>query len=268
MLASMSTGDNLSATSQEAQAFCAEHRERVAIGTCDRCGNFFCVECAGRSEATQRYCRQCDATRSYVAWEDLSLPLGQRYLQTLKSSLFELPRFAAELPTRGPLMAPLVYALLPTLISTALIAGVNVLLLGDLIESVTSPITRGKSGFVDATLFGGVLVAAMASFIAYLVLAPLVLLLSAHAFGARGVSYRGLFRSLCYASGFNFLQFFPVFAPFVLVYHVVLCVACIAASAKVRVLTAIGIYATPAVLIGGCCGGSYLLLMLSVFLRR
>jgi hypothetical protein len=121
---------------------------------------------------------------------------------------------------------------------------------------------------VNAALFASVVIGAMAAFVAYLLLWPLVLLLSARAFGASSVSYRGLFRILCYASGFNFLHFFPGVAPLVLVYHVVLSVACIAASAKVRALTAIGIYATPALLLGSCCGGSYLLLMLSVFWHK
>ncbi|MGZ3460545.1 MAG: DUF4328 domain-containing protein [Archangium sp.] len=54
----------LAAPSPEERPVCQEHQERVAVGTCTRCGRFVCESCVG----PQRFCPAC------VQHQLLSLP--------------------------------------------------------------------------------------------------------------------------------------------------------------------------------------------------
>ena len=40
------------------QGRCANHVERVAVGTCDRCGSYYCVSCY-KQLAGKRICSAC-----------------------------------------------------------------------------------------------------------------------------------------------------------------------------------------------------------------
>jgi hypothetical protein len=244
------------------QAMCGEHPDRVAAGTCARCGNYYCAACAGRREGAQGFCRRCDDSRSYVAWEDAQLGPFARYFETIKSSLAELPKFAAELPLQGGYARPLLFACLPTLASS-------------LITAVAMAAVVGVS-WVDGTVGGdpdtGLFVAlgfavyffgGLVGYLAYLLIWSAVLVASAHIAGSRGLHYEGLFRILCYASGLNWLYFFPVVGVLVAVYHVVVAVSCIGARGHMSALRALGVYGLPALVFSSCCCGSYVLLLLT-----
>jgi hypothetical protein len=255
------------------RSLCADHPQRAAIGTCARCGNFYCGECAGRVDGGMGFCHRCHGARAYVAWEDASLGLWQRYFRTVKSSLVELPRFAAELPARGDIGLPLSFALLPTVASVVVgvptVASVVIgaggmsAFLAFMMHNLTPPnaaqgMPAGMMGAVAFLIYGGM---GLGGYVAYLALWPAVLLAAARLFGNRELSYRGLFRILCYASGFNCLYFVPLLGMAVAVYHYVVASMCIASQGKTSVPAGFGLYGLPAVALGGCCCGSYAGLM-------
>ncbi len=241
------------------RSLCAEHPDRAAVGTCARCGNFYCAECAGRIEGGESYCRRCYGSRAYVAWEDASLSLWQRYFQTVKASLVTLPRFAAELPARGDVGLPLSFALVPTLASVVIGAGGMSALLAFMTHNLTPAggadgMPAGMIGAFAFLMYGGM---GLGGYLAYLGLWPAALVATARMFGNRELRYGGLFRILCYASGLNCLYFVPLLGMAVAAYHVVIAAMCISAQGKTSVPAAFGIYGLPAVAFGGCCCGSY-----------
>jgi hypothetical protein len=263
----MSSEHNSAEPDQPVQrSLCAEHPDRPAVGTCARCGSFYCAECAGRVEGGQGHCRRCYGARAYVAWEDASLSLWQRYFQTVRTSLVELPRFAAELPARGEVGLPLSFALLPTLASVVIGAGGMSVLLVFMTHNLTPAegadgMPAGLIGAFAFLMYGGM---GLGGYLAYLAAWPAALVATARVFGNRELRYAGLFRILCYSSGFNCLYFVPLLGFAVAAYHVVVACMCISAQGKTSVPAAFGIYALPAVLIGGCCCGSYFGLLMLV----
>jgi hypothetical protein len=181
----------------------------------------------------------------------------------VKSSLVELPRFAAELPARGDIGLPLSFALLPTVASVVIGAGGMSAFLAFMMHNLTPPnaaqgMPAGMMGAVAFLIYGGM---GLGGYVAYLALWPAVLLAAARLFGNRELSYRGLFRILCYASGFNCLYFVPLLGMAVAVYHYVVASMCIASQGKTSVPAGFGLYGLPAVALGGCCCGSYAGLM-------
>jgi len=246
------------------RALCADHPERAAVGTCARCGNFYCGDCAGRVDGGQGFCQRCHGARAYVAWEDASLGIWQRYFRTVKSSLVEMPRFAAELPSRGDIGLPLSFALLPTLASVVVGAGGMSAFLAFMMHNLTPPSgsegpPASMMGAIAFLMYGGM---GLGGYLAYLALWPAMLLATARMFGNRELGYRGLFRILCYASGFNCFYFVPLLGMAVAAYHFVVASMCISAQGKTSVPAGFGIYGLPAVALGGCCCGSYSGLML------
>jgi hypothetical protein len=258
----MSSEHNLpEADTPAPRSLCAEHPERAAVGTCERCGNFYCSDCAGRVDGGQGFCHRCHGARAYIAWEDASLGLWQRYFRTVKSSLFELPRFAAELPARGDVGLPLSFALLPTAASVVIGAGAMSAFLGFMVGSLAPASGAGSdappAGVIGAFAFLMYGATGIGGYLAYLGLWPAVLVGTARMFGNRELQYRGLFRILCYASGFNFLYFVPLLGMAVGAYHFVVASMCIAAQGKASVPAGFGIFGLPAFLLGGCCCGGY-----------
>lgn len=244
-------------------ALCAYHPERPAVGTCERCGSFYCRSCAGLREGARGFCRRCDEGRAYVPWEDPALGFATRYLRTLRSSITELPKFAAELPMRGGYGRPLWYALFPTLVATLLGAAALALFAGAMIAGFGAANSQSPGmEMVGGLLFAFYSVLGVGGYLAYLALWPAVLLGTARLVGNQRLQYEGLFRILCYGSGFNFLYFVPVVGLLVAVYHAVLSVTCIAAQGRVSTLKALGIFGIPALAFGGCCCGSYFGLLL------
>ncbi len=261
----MSTTDNAAT----GVPMCAEHPTRAAVGTCERCGAFFCGACA--SPGGLSFCKNCEARRRYVAWEDMSLGRGQRFFDTVRSSITELPRFASELPLQGGFRAPLTFALLPNLLASVIVAAIGVLFIGAMMHA---PLFATSKQGDAVSLIGAVAVfvtyfaTALGSVLAYLTVWAGVLTGSARVFGAEGLRYESMFRILCYASGLNGLYVVPVIGTLVLVYHVVVTVFVISAQGRVSALTALAIIGVPAVLLGTCCCGSYLLFFFTMLSRH
>ncbi|HEX2679342.1 MAG TPA: hypothetical protein VHM19_21975 [Polyangiales bacterium] len=249
-------------------AMCAEHPGRAAVGTCERCGGFFCDACAGRLQDGKKFCKSCDARQSYIAWEDLSLPIWRRYLETVRASLVELPKLAAELPTTGGFAAPLSYALLPTALGALIGSALGALFIGTMMRAPFM-----ASGQTDSHVWsiatGGVFVAYLLSsllgFALYVGVWAGVLTGSAQLFGAGRLRYEGMFRIVCYASGLNLLSIIPmVGAVLVFVYHLIVVVSCIAAQGRVSGLTGLAIVGVPAFGFALFCCGGYVFFLMSV----
>jgi hypothetical protein len=152
-------------------------------------------------------------------------------------------------------------------VSSAIGSGVASVFMGAIFQSFADPTTPATSGFtpafVGAAAFILYFASGVLSYLVYIAFWPLVLLGSASLFGASRLRYEGLFRILCYGSGFNFLYFFPVLGLLVAIYHVVVAVMCIGSHGRVSTLTALAIYGLPALGFLGCCCGGYLLLMMA-----
>ena len=239
-------------------ALCAEHPQQVAVGTCGRCGSYYCHACAAGMHG---YCSGCHRSRAYVAWEDPTLGVWDRYFRTVKSTVVELPKFADELPESGGFLQPLAFAMVPTLISVFAGSALMGLLIGfvDRMFNSTNPntVTPLMLGVITAiyAMFGAV------AYLTYLCGWPLLLLASARVFGSRHVTYRGAFKILCYSSGLNCLYFVPLVNLLVLFYHYVVSSVSMAAHARTSVARGFGIIGVPAVLAGGCFAGAYGLLL-------
>lgn len=255
-----------SSPSTPPHALCAEHPAQPAIGTCARCGNYYCGACAGRRGEAGSYCRNCHPERAYVAWEDRSLTLWQRYYHTVRASLVEMPRFVAELPAEGGLAQPLLFGLLPTaasvLVGTTLVSALVGLAVG------MAPQQQGQSlpaGVMAAILFVVYFGMGIGSQLAYLFVWPAVLLGTARMFGNSRLRYEGVFRVLCYACGFNCFYFVPLLGMAVLAFQVTVSAMGIAAQGRTTVPMGFAIYGLPALLLGGCCCAGYVgMVMLAV----
>lgn len=258
----MTGEDNRADPVSPAPGLCAEHPSRAALGTCARCGNYYCEQCASRREGAEGLCRSCDESRRYVPFEDPALGFWAGYFATLKRSVVELPRFAAELPSRGGYGRPLWFAFWPTALTTL----VGTALLVGFVLAIGLPLSDGEAkvhpGVIGAAMAATYVVMGIGGYLVYLALWPLALLGSARMFGCRGLTHEGLFRILCYASGFNFLYFVPMLGLAAALYHLVVSIVCVAAQARTSGLTAVGIVGAPALLFGGCCCGGYVLLIL------
>jgi hypothetical protein len=247
-------------------ARCGEHPQQVSIGTCERCGSFFCQTCASPRDTGRSFCRRC-GVGGYIAWEDQSLGLWARYYRTVRSSLLQLPRFAAELPEDGGFAKPLAFALLPTLVSAVLGAAAMSLFGSWLVTNFDTSAAGGTQPpimAISALMFVFYGSAAVASYLAYLAGWPLLLVGSARLFGSRALHYRAAFRALCYASGLNWLYWVPVFGLAAGVYHFAIASMSIAALSRTSELKGFAICGVPAALCGiGCCGGYTTLILLS-----
>jgi hypothetical protein len=235
---------------------CALHPERVAAGTCGRCGNYYCDACTGWRNGGESQCKACSESRTYVAWEDRSLGIWDRYCRTLRSSLVDLPRFAGELPAKGSLWLALIFAILPTLIAAMLGSALATALFSWLATSLRStaearPAVLLASGvmLVTYTLLG------LFAYLAYLLAWPLLLLLVARVLSRPELTYRGALRCLCYASGFNWLYCIPLIGLTAAVYHLIVASYCLGAMSRSSWLTGFAIYVLPTMVCGlGACG--------------
>ena len=243
------------------QTLCAEHPQRTAVGTCERCGSYFCEECAG---GARTFCKACRASRRYVAWEDRSLTVWQRYFRTVKSSIVELPKFAEGLPVTGRVLPPLVFALVPTFVSAvlgaALMSAIIALVMYVFESGANQP--PAPAPIVGAFIFAFYGALGILAYVGYLVVWPAVLTATARVFGNRLVTYRGAFGVLCYASGLNCLYVVPLVGMMVALYHFVVAAVSIAALGRTSILMGFAICGAPAVLLGGTCLGGYVWLML------
>ena len=248
-------------------ALCAVHPGQAAIGTCARCGNYYCGTCAGRRTEREGFCNHCYGVQGYVAWEDTSLSLWQRYYRTLRSSLVEMPKFAAELPVDGGLGQPLLYALLPTavsvLIGTSLMSLMVAFALGMAPQQAGAEMPpAGWMGAIMFVMYGAM---GIGGLLAYLFVWPAVLLGTARIFGNQHLRYEGVYRALCYACGFNCLYFVPLLGMAVLGYHAVLASMAIGAQGRTSLPVGLAIYGVPALVLAGCCCGGYFgIIMLAV----
>ena len=251
-----------SAEPQQVETRCALHPERIAVGTCGRCGNYYCNACSGWREEGEQHCKACGESRSYVAWEDRSLGLWERYYRTIRMSVVALPRFAAELPAQGSLRLALTFAVLPTSVSAMLVAAFMSVLLGFVTSSIRVASIQGPAAlalggimFVTYTLMG------LFAYVAYLLAWPLLMLLTARLLGRRQLTYRGALRCLCYASGFNWLYCIPLVNMGVAVYHFVVASFCGGAMSRGSWLTGFAIYGVPTMLCSmGACGTYFALI--------
>lgn len=244
-------------SSTNVETRCAQHPERSAVGTCGRCGNYYCDACTGRRDDERGYCTACYAARGYVAWEDGSLGWWQRYHQTVRSSVLQLPRFADELPREGGVARALSFALIPTSITIVL----GALFMAAFTTWLGAKVAVANDGTPVSTLLLGGLTFLMTSasalfgFLAYLVAWPALLLGISRMFGVKQLSYRGAFRCLCYASGLNWMLVIPLIGLAAAIYHFVVAAVCIGAMSRGSMLMGFAIYGVPTFLCGmGSCG--------------
>ena len=239
------------------EARCAVHPERIAVGTCERCGNYFCDACTGWRGDHDLQCKACCAARSYVAWEDRSLGLWDRYYRTIRRSLVELPRFAGELPAQGSLRLAMVFALLPTSMAAMLGSALATALFSWATNSMREVAEHGPAVrlIVGGTMFVTYTLAALFAYLAYLLVWPLLLVLVARVLRRHELTYRGALRCLCYASGLTWLYGIPVIGLVAGIYHFVVASVCIGAMSRSSWLTGFAIYGLPAMVCGlGACG--------------
>ena len=247
-------------SSTDMETRCARHPERVAVGTCGRCGNYYCDACTGR----RGYCAACYASAAYIAWEDGSLGWWERYYQTVRSSVLQLPRFADELPSEGGVWRALWFALLPTSITALLGAFFMAAFTSWLGANVADP---GDGKPLPTLMIGGItfivsIASTLFAFLAYLAAWPALLLGVARLFGVRQLSYRGAFRCLCYASGLNWMFVIPLVGLAAGIYHFVVAAVCIGAVSRSSTLMGFAIYGLPTFLCGlGSCGAYVAFLM-------
>lgn len=79
---------------------CALHPNAQAVGTCARCGDFFCATCTSEG----MFCRACGERGARLPWLDRSeLGLLKAFFLTIKTCVREPKRFAAALPKSGSL---------------------------------------------------------------------------------------------------------------------------------------------------------------------
>ena len=245
------------------QALCAEHPDQAAVGTCARCGNFYCNACAGRRDGPRGFCRRCHAEQAYVAWEDRSLSLWQRYYRTVRSSLVEMPKFAAELPAEGGVASPLSFALLGTGASVLIATSLLSVFAGLMVGSFSPPGEQAlPAGAMIAIVFVAYGAMGIGGHLAYVALWPAILLGTARMLGNRELRYEGLFRVLCYACGLNCFYFVPLLGMAVVGYHIVLSAMGIAAQGRTSVGMGFAIYGLPALVFGGCCCGGYVAMIM------
>ena len=240
---------------------CAIHPDRVAVGTCDRCGNFYCGDCRGPDGAL---CINCNQVRSYIPWEDDSLGLWDRYWFTIKRSIVEYQLFARELPVEGGLGRPLMYAMIPSMLSSLIIA----LAAAGMADMFIVPSMGADTGalgqnpiIVLAIAFMFYFVGGAVGYVVYTFGWALVLFISSRLFGAPKLTYEGLFRILCYSSGLNLLSFVPLVGMLVFLYHAVITTLCVVVKADVGTGRGLAVVLAP---LGGfivfCCGGYVLVL--------
>ena len=255
--------------SSRVEARCAEHPEQVAVGTCGRCGNYFCEACQGRREEGRDHCNACRAARAYVAWEDASLGVWDRYYRTVRGSLVQLPRFAAELPAQGSAVQAMWFGLLPTSVAALIGSALMATMLGWIATNMPDPAANGTPGmlFTAGLTFVVYLLMSLGVYLAYVLFWPVLLVGVARLLGRRELSYRGTLRCLCYASGLNCLLWVPLVGLLAAIYHFVVASFCLGAMSRSSVLIGFAIFGLPSLLCGlGSCG-AYVALMMATLGR-
>lgn len=244
-------------------AMCAVHPELLATGTCARCGNFTCAQCAppgGEGLCTACMARGGVAEREPPPWErrdelGLFTALGMQ----LKTSILKPDQFFRSLPPEGSLKEALLFG---WLVSAA--QALPMFLMQRLnyaqMEQSLSMLFRGH----PPAWFTGLSPWAYAAVLSLpvLVIYPLTFLISAGLthlgcvlWGAGGRGFTATARVVGYAQGPMLLAWVPVVGGLLSLYVIALEVFGISRVHETSVGRAIGgVLTVPLVL--GCCIGS------------
>jgi hypothetical protein len=231
-------------------ARCAVHTDRAAVSICTRCGDYLCPECGRATPDGRTFCVRCRKNRYYIPFEDRGLGLWRGYWKTLWRSIAEPLRFADELPVTGNWFFPIAYTMVPTALLFLLFGSLMGLIMGFVMgqaagDNAATPWDLGAYGF--AALMGAVyFFMGLVMYVIHIFGWSLVLWGSTLLFGARGLSYGGVFRIVCYTGGANWLVVVPfIGALAVLLYYVVLGILCLSAKTGVSGGRATAIYLVP-----------------------
>lgn len=101
---------------------CPVHEGRPAIAVCRRCGRYMCALCVSRGAEVSGHlvCRECvgvlhvrSGLRREVAWENRGgLSYARAFFATWRDVIFAPRAFFAGLEPEGPLLKPLIFAVL------------------------------------------------------------------------------------------------------------------------------------------------------------
>jgi hypothetical protein len=96
-----------------AEGTCATHPTVRAVGTCVRCGTFFCGECMPERERGVRRCNDCQAKLSRLPWDDReSLGLLRAWWQTCMKMIASPVETLRTAEPAAPLGSSLLFAVL------------------------------------------------------------------------------------------------------------------------------------------------------------
>lgn len=209
------------------QPHCAAHPERVATGTCVRCGDFYCQECNGEGS----WCRTCATRHVRLPWLDRKqLGFIRAYGKTLLLSASEPRRFCAALPSAGSVFDASLFGFS----AAALGAAIPSVLMGMLMGFVAwfMPAVQSKStGWVLLAVVPIYFILGMVVFTFAALIWPFVLRVSCRALSLP-MTYGELYRVAMYASGTIMLVWVPIVGLAVLVGQVAFSIMAIAAHTR------------------------------------
>lgn len=224
---------------QVGAASCAQHPDRVALATCERCGNFMCAECnlSGQSRLCPR-CREVQGgttVREPTSWERRSeLGFFKALFETWKKTILEPEKFWAALQPRASVGDALLYGWLLSAVSGVmgfLMAIANIGGQKEQIEQVLSQMknvpeelerffrmfTESSVPIYAALFLGGVLLYPLS-----FVISSVLLHLGCLVFGAAKNGFAATARIVGYSSAPAVFSWVPMLGAFMAIYVMVL----------------------------------------------
>lgn len=254
-------------------ARCGVHHDRAALGTCTRCGTFYCEECRRVGPDGVAYCISCEARApGGIPWEARrELGLGRAFFETWKESTFSPRVFYSREPREESPLPALLYGLAFYLF----IMVINFLLrdlisIGDRQASIrqiqNTPGLEALGWFISDA--GSLLMLALSPVIYFVTifLNAALLFVALKIVSAAGKGYGRVLRTLAYLNGLNPLAIVPFVGPllFIGVYLPYLVIANARAQQTDPGRVALAVVLLGLVCVGFSCGIAVLLVALMV----